>query len=250
MASMSMALTGFQLDLANGGAVPPLSAIHFPTNLTVRPSDGYPLPTTSRPPCLLAILATSRSRTTFATMDAAATTSNRESALWCECTVQPRPLPRTIDETVLPNRPASTSHESTYAVPAPSLDITLAMYAASRALSRCRATLLSMVDGPILDACQQWAAPVIRPYNSSLRAGESAFESRTPISLSLPMPPRLTATPAMTRGPIIEPRPASSTPQTTTGRPAGRCLLNRAAAHMGEGSRGATARRAKSARAS
>ena len=249
MASMSMALTGLQLDLANGGAVPPLSAIHFPTNLTVRPSDGYPLPTTSRPPCLFAILATSRSRTTFATMDAAATTSNRESALWCECTVHPRP-PRTIDETVLPNRPASTSHESMYAVPAPSLDITLAMYVASRALSLCRATLLSMVDGPILDACQQWAAPVICPYISSLRAGESAFESRTPISLSLPMPPRLTATPAMTRGPIIEPRPASSTPQTITGRPAGRRLLNRAAARMGEGGPAEPLRGAKSARAS
>ena len=84
MWSMSMALTGFQLDLANGGALPPFSAIHPSTNLTVRASDGYPLPTASRPPCLLAILATSRSRVTFATMDAAATTSNRESALWCE----------------------------------------------------------------------------------------------------------------------------------------------------------------------
>lgn len=217
---MSMALTGLQLDLANGGAVPPLSAIHFPTNLTVRPSDGYPLPTASRPPCLLAILATSRSRTTFATIEAAATTANRESALWCECTVQPLPPPpRTIDETVLPNRLASMSHESMYAAPAPSLDITLAMYVASRALRRCLATLLSMVDGPILEACQHSAASVICPYISSLRAGVSAFESRTPISLSLPMPPRLTATPAMTRGPIIEPRPASSTPQTITVQP-------------------------------
>ena len=150
-----MALTGLQLALANGGASPPLSAIHLPTNLTVRPSDGYPLPTASRPPCRLAIFATSRSRVTFAIMDAAATTSNRESALWCECTVHRPPPPRTLDDTSLPNRPASTSHESTYAAPAPSLEITLAMYAASSALRRCLKTLLSTVDGPIFDACQR-----------------------------------------------------------------------------------------------
>ena len=222
---MSMALTGLQLALAKGGAAPPPSAMHLSTNLTVRPSDGYPLPTAARPPCLLAILATSRSRVTFATMDAAATTSNRESALWCERTEQAPP--RTMDETALPNRPASTSHESTYATPAPSLDMTLAMYDASSALRRCLSTLLSMVDGPILDACQPSAASSIRPYISSLRAAESSFESRTPISLSLLIPPRPTATPATTSGPIIEPRPASSTPQTIIGPPAAGHLLNR-----------------------
>ena len=158
---MSIILTGFQLDRANGGAPSP-PAIHFSTNPTVRLSDGYPLPTAPRPPCLRAIFAISRSRVTFAIIDAAATTSNLESALWLERTVQRRPPPPpAIDETASPNRRAFTSHESTYAMPGPSLAIALAMYMASSALRRCFETLLSTVDGPILETHQPSASLVI-----------------------------------------------------------------------------------------
>ena len=233
---MSITLTGFQLDRANGGALP-LSAIHFPTNPTVRLSEGYPLPTVRRPPCLFAILAISLSRVTFATIDAAATTSNRESALWWDRTAQRPPPPPSpaIDETAAPNRRASTSHESTYATPGPSLAIALAMYLASSALSACFETLLSTVVGPILETHHPSASLVICRYMSCRRAGVSVFESRTPMSRSLLILSRLIDTPAMTSGPIMDPRPASSTPQTIiAARPAGH-LLNRVPGIFGRG---------------
>lgn len=68
-------------------------------------SDGYPLP--AAPPALRSF-SRALSRSTLATIEAAATTTNLESALWYE-----RTLPPQSSATWRPNLPAFTSHEST-----------------------------------------------------------------------------------------------------------------------------------------
>src|SRR3972149_11512749 len=57
---------------------------------------------------------------------------------------------------------------------------------------------------------------IIFSYSRSLAAGVSFFESRTPIDESFLILEGLRDTPAITRGPKREPRPASSTPQMST----------------------------------
>lgn len=96
--------------------------------------------------------------------------------------------------------------------------MTRAMRTASNSLRAPRRTTLSTDEGPALETVTS-AVSFMIPYSCSLRAGCRAFESRTPALLSFASWAREARTPATTRGPSTEPRPASSTPQIRTSVP-------------------------------
>ena len=91
------------------------------------------------------------------------------------------------------------------------------MRAASSSLRAPRRTNLSTDAGLAMET-ETSAAPLMALHSFSRCAGCRALESRTPILRSFSNCAREARTPATTRGPSTEPRPASSTPHTCTAR--------------------------------
>ena len=80
-------------------------------------------------------------------------------------------------------------------------------------------TTLSISFGDNFITLCFWAIRLISTASISRLSGDRSFESLTPSWTSLGASPSLIRTPAITSGPITEPRPASSTPATSIETP-------------------------------
>ena len=151
----------------------------------------------------------SRSRRTFARIDAALTTGKSSSALCCDTISTANDSSRWTHRL---NSISSTSAASTYAVSGRSRWMSSANSFASKSFRDISARIASIRSAGTTTSSNR-ATLSISGARASRRSGESFFESRTFICRNATSVS--TATPATTRGPRTGPRPASSTPTIT-----------------------------------